>query len=134
MHRGYDYVVAGMPGAVTAFAEAFDMPVERILPLGLPRIDYLRDHVFDGLRAKRFARAERAVAEAFASDPAAERCATTVLYAPTFRKNNADGRWMEHAVARLRTALEGSGARLLVAGHPLDHDEEFEQEEYLPSV
>ena len=127
MHRGYDYVVAGMPGAVTAFAEAFDMPVERILPLGLPRIDYLRDHVFDGLRAKRFARAERAVAEAFASDPAAERCATTVLYAPTFRKNNADGRWMEHAVARLRTALEGSGARLLVAGHPLDHDEEFEQ-------
>ena len=35
MHRGYDMVVAGLPGAVPAFAEAFDCSEKRILPLGL---------------------------------------------------------------------------------------------------
>ena len=37
MHRGYDFVIAGMPGAVASFSEAFDMPAEKILPLGLER-------------------------------------------------------------------------------------------------
>jgi len=41
MHGNYDMVVAGGSGAIHAFAEAFNVPSERIAPLGLPRVDYL---------------------------------------------------------------------------------------------
>lgn len=123
MHRGYDLVVAGMPGAVRFFAEAFDMPAEKIVPLGLPRIDYLLSSGFAGLRSERYARAERAACEAFAIDAAPSK-GTTVLYAPTFRKANSDERWLEHSVEALSRALAKADARILVAGHPLERDDE----------
>lgn len=123
MHRGYDIVIAGMPGAVEAFSEAFDVPRERIAPLGLPRIDYLLAPEFSELRTRRFARAREIVESSFTSSP---RCAasaerrTTVLYAPTFRRGEADACWLEHAVKDLLQALHGTEPRLIVAGHPLD--------------
>lgn len=123
MHRGYDIVIAGMPGAVEAFSEAFDVPRERIAPLGLPRIDYLLAPEFSELRSRRFAKAREIVESSFASSP---RCAasaerrTTVLYAPTFRRGEADACWLEHAVKDLLQALHGTESRLIVAGHPLD--------------
>ena len=140
MHRGYDLVIAGMPGAVGFFSEAFDMPAQKILPLGLPRIDYLVSDRFADQRAARYARAERAMADALAAagapdDPAA----VTVLYAPTFRKANADERWLEHAVVALSQALAAAPdaaptpdatapgtparVRLVVAGHPLERED-----------
>lgn len=146
MHRGYDLVIAGMPGAVGFFSEAFDMPAQKILPLGLPRIDYLVSDRFADQRATRYARAERAMADALAAagapdDPAA----VTVLYAPTFRKANADERWLEHAVEALSQALAAAPeaipdaaapatpdaaapatpapVRLVVAGHPLERED-----------
>lgn len=124
MHRGYDFVVAGTPGAVSSFSQAFDVPVEKILPLGLPRMDYLRSDRFARRRARRFERAERAVEAAFS--PESHAAGPTVLYAPTFRKGNADAQWLGHAVAELAGALEKTGARLLVAGHPLDDIGELE--------
>ena len=131
MHRGYDLVVAGMPGAVCALSEAFDVPTEKIAPLGLPRIDYLRSPELAELREKRYARAESAVADAFGGggDPR-----LTVLYAPTFRKGNADALWLEHAVSALRSALAASGApvRLMVASHPLETAEEHDEKDGVP--
>lgn len=124
MHRGYDAIVAGMPGAVPAFSEAFGVPAEKIWPLGLPRIDYLRSDDFAELRSRRFARAERAVARAFANVPGASEAVRTVLYAPTFRKGNADPDWLERSVDELRRALAGRDVRLLVAGHPLESGDE----------
>lgn len=121
MHRGYDLVVAGLPGAVSVFAEAFDVPTEKIAPLGLPRVDYLRSPALAERRRRRFARADRALAEAFSQLPEDARDLPLVLYAPTFRKANADEQWLAHAVAALRRALAGAGARLAVAGHPLEH-------------
>lgn len=124
MHRGYDIVIAGTPGAVKTFSQAFDMPEGKIFPLGLPRIDYLRSPAFAELRATRYAKAEARVADAFAQAgfPRAAGAAglCTVLYAPTFRKGNADERWFEHAVHGLREAFSGKAVRLIVAGHPLD--------------
>lgn len=120
MHRGYDFVIAGMPGAVDAFSEAFDVPREKIAPLGLPRIDYLCSDAFSATRARRFTRADRALKEAFSTYPDASSCDRTVLYAPTFRKGNADPQWLEHAVLSLCTALSGTSTRLVVAEHPLD--------------
>lgn len=120
MHRGYDFVIAGMPGAVEAFSEAFDVPREKIVPLGLPRIDYLLSDAFSARRARRFARADKALADAFPTYPDASSCERTVLYAPTFRKGNADPQWLEHAVLALCGALSGTSTRLVVAEHPLD--------------
>ena len=123
MHRGYDLVVAGMPGAVRSFSEAFDMPAEKIVPLGLPRIDYLRSPRYLDLRSRRYRRAERLAREAFAAAGCPD-AGTTVLYAPTFRKANSDDHWLEHAVEALSRALAGSDARILGAGHPLEREED----------
>lgn len=133
MHRGYDLVVAGMPGAVRALSEAFDVPTDKIAPLGLPRIDYLRSSELSELRERRYARAEDAVARAFAglgdADPR-----TTVLYAPTFRKGCSDALWLEHAVSALRSALAATDApvRLMVASHPLETAEEHDERGGVP--
>ena len=131
MHRGYDLVVAGMPGAVDALSEAFDVPTERIAPLGLPRIDYLRSPELAELRERRYARAESAVADAFGGGGDSR---LTVLYAPTFRKGNADALWLEHSVSDLRSALAvtGATARLMVASHPLETAEEHDEKDGVP--
>ena len=121
MHRGYDVVVAGLPGAVPVFAEAFDVPEEKIAALGLPRVDYLRSPSLAERRRKRFARADRVLAEAFARYPEDVRERPLVLYAPTFRKANADEHWLAHAVDDLRRALASANVRIAVAGHPLEH-------------
>lgn len=131
MHRGYDLVFAGMPGAVGALSEAFDVPTEKIVPLGLPRIDYLRSPELSELRERRYARAERVVADAFGGGG---DFPLTVLYAPTFRKGNADVLWLEHAVSALRSALAATGApvRLMVASHPLETAEEHDERDGVP--
>lgn len=131
MHRGYDLVVAGMPGAVGALSEAFDVPAEKIAPLGLPRIDYLCSPELAELRERCYARAERAVADAFGGEGGSR---LTVLYAPTFRKGNADALWLEHAVSALRSALAATGVpvRLMVASHPLETAEEHDERDGVP--
>ena len=121
MHRGYDLVIAGLPGAVPVFSEAFDVPEEKIAALGLPRVDYLRSPSFAERRRKRFTRADRVLAEAFVRYPEDVRERPLVLYAPTFRKANADEHWLAHAVDDLRQALAGANVRIAVAGHPLEH-------------
>lgn len=131
MHRGYDLVIAGMPGAVKALSEAFDVPTQRIATLGLPRIDYLRSPEQADLRARRYVRAEEAVRCAFGEK---DDSRITVLYAPTFRKANADALWLEHAVCALRSALAATGApaRLIVASHPLESSEEHDEKGGVP--
>ena len=121
MHRGYDLVIAGLPGAVPVFSEAFDVPEERIAALGLPRVDYLRSPSFAERRRKRFTRADRVLAEAFAGESEEVLARPLVLYAPTFRKANADAHWLGHAVDDLRQALAAANVRIAVAGHPLEH-------------
>ena len=142
MHRGYDCVVSGVPGATGFFAEAFDMDPSRIRALGLPCIDYLVSPDYEGLRAERFSRAERHVNWAF-SDPAVGPDepplpdTTTVIYAPTFRRGGSDPLWLEHAVEGLERALAGSATnvRLVVAGHPLEvHQEGGEDLDVRPRV
>lgn len=86
MHANYDFVTCGGPDAVPVFAEAFDVAREKVLPLGLPRIDHL------------LKRAEHP-GEADASGPLADLVGRhpvllsglkkRVLYAPTFRTGHA---------------------------------------------
>ncbi|MDA1476606.1 CDP-glycerol glycerophosphotransferase family protein [Bacillus changyiensis] len=40
VHSNYDYAIVSSPAAVSHFSEAFHMPEERVLSLGVPRTDY----------------------------------------------------------------------------------------------
>lgn len=127
MHAGYDCIVAGFTGAVPAFAEAFGYGEDAFRAIGLPRCDYLLRAQYADERAARSAHlaARIAALPAPAADaaPAGERAGAAerpvVLYAPTFRKNNANAAWLADAVCALDAALPAS-AVLAVSAHPLD--------------
>lgn len=121
MHRNYDYVIAGGPGAIQAFAEAFDYPRNQVIALGLPRIDFL----LAKKPCERSQRAERILKEnEFLSNGK-----PTILYAPTLRKGAGYSEdWLTHNLGQLASALEAKGekgnapANLVITGHPLNGD------------
>lgn len=122
MHRNYDYVIAGGPGAINAFAQAFDYPQDVVVPLGLPRIDFLLE---EGPKCYRKRRAKRILR----NNPFLENGKPTILYAPTLRKGDGyDETWLSHNLGQLASALEAQGARgdapanLVITGHPLNND------------
>jgi len=74
LHRNYDYVVNSAESGRAAWAAAFRVPIDRVLPLGTPRTDFFHD--------------EAALASARArvvTDHPELRERTVVVYAPTFR-------------------------------------------------
>ncbi len=83
MHRNYDIVLCGGPATVPIFSEAFNTPAEKILPLGLPRVDFLAD--------KGAAHRETVARLTERFERLADTTTTRVLYAPTFRKHGATG-------------------------------------------
>lgn len=126
MHRGYDVVVAGTCGAVEAYAQAFDYPREAVVPLGLPRVDYLLAPEFAAQREQGALRAARRIG----LDALRKQGRKVVLYAPTLRRGNRyASTWLgEYAGALGRAlALEGPFA-LVVSGHPLDQERGQDQQ------
>lgn len=78
MHRNYDYVIAGSEVFNEYYCKGFDISREKILNLGLPRIDHLindeetvRDRIYE--KYPMFRSSEKKV----------------ILYVPTFRKNDS---------------------------------------------
>ncbi len=105
MHRNYDYILCTSEATRQIYAKAFDTPIERILPLGMPRVDYIR-------RPDPDARARYLAAQ---PQLAGRRLA---LYLPTFR----DG--VDEGVAALVGAAEQCPeVALLVKPHPLSRFE-----------
>lgn len=113
MHGNYDWVVAGGPGAIPAFKRAFGYPESRIVPLGMPRIDYLLD-------PDPHSAFHRASGRILAAHEELRSGASLVMYMPTLRKAAEGGDWMTGEISRLAQALRPYGARLVVSGHPLD--------------
>lgn len=120
IHEGYDCVVAGLGGAVGVFSQAFGCEEEKVLPLGLPRIDYvLERHGFEA----------QGRLDELALDKELEKLRgfraegrLVVLYAPTFRKGAGFSEdWLAESVRALREALSDVllDAVLVVANHPL---------------
>lgn len=100
MHRNYDYVLS--PGGETdrLFCEAFDTPGEKLVHLGLPRIDLLRapEEERRGIRLAYGIPEDREI----------------LLYVPTFRKGRpAD-------LKDLAEAIDSGRYVLVVRLHPLD--------------
>lgn len=111
MHRNYDYVIAGGPWAVEALAKAFDVPADTVLPLGLPRLDYL---MAPGFAEERTRVHDRIVSRY----PQLAQPGPKVLLAPTFRRNDAGFSASQLALAC--KAADGLPATVIFSGHPLD--------------
>lgn len=106
MHHGYDYVIS--PSNVTAdyYAEAFRVPRDKIVKLGLPRIDYIKKVTHEEAETTK----DRIVTRYPELKSEGKK---TVLYAPTFRRGQMPD------VARLAEALDSKKYNLLVKLHPL---------------
>ena len=106
MHHGYDYVVC--PSEVTAeyYSEAFRVPKEKIVKLGLPRIDYIKKITHE--------ESESTKEKILSRYPGLKNTnKKIVLYAPTFRRGQMPD------VAGLTAALDPEEYNLLVKLHPL---------------
>ena len=99
LHRHYDWVVCSAEASREPYAAAFRIPVDRVLPLGAPRIDGLVDR-------ERLAAIRERMLDAFPG----LRDRRVVLYAPTFR-----GRGIG------KQAAPGLDAGALRAALPPDH-------------
>lgn len=117
MHKGYDFIVC--PSDLTAeyFCEAFKTGREKVVKLGLPRIDYIksvacgerRDETASGILS-RYPQLKR--------NCEGEEALKTILYAPTFRRGKAVD------VQSLVSALDTDKYNLVVKLHPLYRAEE----------
>ncbi len=111
MHRNYDIVLCGSPAWVPAFAEAFGVEQPAVLPLGLPRVDYLvasAAALADGSHPEPL---QRLVAR---FPRLADATKTIVLYAPTFRKDS------EGAYSAVADAFSDDRFTLVVKPHDLE--------------
>jgi CDP-glycerol glycerophosphotransferase (TagB/SpsB family) len=107
LHRNYDYVVASGEPAREPYARALRTPLERVLPLGTPRTDFLND-------PEALAEMRRRLLEAHP----VLRDRRVVLYAPTFRGRGRGRRAAETLDGgRLRSLLP-AGYALVLKTHP----------------
>ena len=75
MHEGYDYVVSGSEGMAKYFAEAFNVPINKVITTGTPTVDYLRLEKND-------------IKEKILKDHPEFKNKINILYSPTFRNND----------------------------------------------
>lgn len=102
MHRNYDYILCASQATRAVYAQAFDAPVEKILPLGMPRIDYIQ-------------RPDPDIRERYLAQRPQLRGKVLALYLPTFREGLDEG---VQALVAASAAWQDQVA-LLVKPHPL---------------
>lgn len=105
MHRNYDYILCASQATRHIYAQAFDAPEERILPLGMPRIDYIQ-------------RPDPDARERYLAQRPQLRGKKLALYLPTFREGVDEG-----VRAMVEAASRTEGVALLVKPHPLSRFE-----------
>ena len=107
----YTHAICNCESVRAFWAEGFGLPIERVLPLGSPRLDALvRPYDKAALREKFDARYPRC------------RGKKLILYAPTFRDNPEENRaLLSHFDFAAFDARFGNEAALLVRLHPKMH-------------
>jgi CDP-ribitol ribitolphosphotransferase len=107
LHRNYDWVVCAGEASRVPYAAALRTPVERVLPLGVPRTDFFFDaEAVAAARERTLARYPRL------------REGRVVLYAPTFRgRGRAKRAAPAFDAVALRAALPPSDV-LVLKSHP----------------
>ena len=102
MHENYDYIITGSKAMNKYFAEAFNYPEEKLVPLGLPRIDYIKNNN------------KRSKTKVYKKYPEFKN-KKIILYVPTFRDNN------NYKINELINAVDLSKYLLIVKVHPNMH-------------
>lgn len=100
MHRGYHRIFCSAPDIVPAIAKCYDAPEEIVLPIGLPRIDFLTTPSL--LAEKR-----RQILELY---PALADEKPVILYVPTFRRRG-------EVPASPERAIDLNRYHLVIKGH-----------------
>ena len=112
MHGNYDYVIAGGPGAVGCFAEAFHYGEEAIVPLGLPRMDYLLNPDPASVRRQNVAQIKNKYPHFCEGEK-------HILYAPTLRKGEGYEGWLTDYIKDLAQHCP-ENTSIIITGHPLN--------------
>ena len=108
MHKNYDCAICSGPECIAPFAEAFGMEQRRMIPLGLPRIDYLAKDEYT-------VPSRDAILSAY---PQLNNGKKNIVYVPTFRRGEGLGdEYMEAAFDRIRDAVDYSKYNLIVKAH-----------------
>ena len=103
MHKNYDYIIAPSEATKKYFSEAFNTPEDKIVKLGLPRLEYISE--------SKYSKSE----EILKKYPKLKE-KKNILYIPTFRKNNdfnAVEKILEHKI-------DENKYNLIISLHPLD--------------
>jgi CDP-ribitol ribitolphosphotransferase / teichoic acid ribitol-phosphate polymerase len=110
MHRNYDVVLCGSAAMVPVFAEAFGVDEARVKPIGLPRVDILRE------RATRADKREpKRIADLRHRNPRLDDTSKTVLLcAPTYRHTRSS------VLQELAEAADPEKYTLLLKPHDLE--------------
>jgi CDP-ribitol ribitolphosphotransferase len=109
MHRNYSLIIASGEGPRRAYAEAFGYPLEKIEPLGLPRMDYLLSNFSD----------EQDAGTDTGIGTEANPNTITILYAPTFRKGDSQTLINDY-LAQLQAELPATSYQLITSKHQQD--------------
>lgn len=111
MHANYDLALCGCESMVPVFAEAFRMDSARVLPIGLPRVDYLLECVSDQPPQRHVVTVEKLTARY----PVLAESGRRILYAPTYRRTRSS------ILPEMLGALSAEKCTLIVKLHDLEH-------------
>ena len=103
MHKNYDYVIAPSEVTKNIFSEAFNIDKERILKLGLPRLEYITNPKYDK-------------SEKIYKEYPELRDKKIILYVPTFRK----GKEVDINEI-LNYPIDKDNLKLIIKLHPLEN-------------
>lgn len=108
MHKNYDCALCSGPECIAPFAEAFGMDEKRMIPLGIPRIDYLT-------KEKYTSASKTNILTAY---PQLDNGKKNIVYVPTFRKGEGLGdEYMEAAFDNVRNAVDYEKYNLVIKAH-----------------
>lgn len=110
MHRNYDLIAASGDKCVPFFAEAFDQPEEKFIPIGIPRMDYLTDSEKNA----------KVVQNIYSVYPELDNGKKTILYVPTFRDKPEDIEALHKMTEDFVSKVDYSKYNLVVKHHVVD--------------
>ncbi len=107
MHENYDYVCTSSHYAAPFFAEAFHVPLDKMIIKPLPRLDRILQASYQ----------QQSIQAIFHTYPILQNLGKKIiLYAPTFRKDNTD---MQQPINELLKYLDTDKYFLIIKLHPL---------------
>ncbi len=108
MHKNYHCAVCSGPDCIAPFAEAFGTDRKRMIPLGIPRIDYLTKEQYTSA-------SKNAILSAY---PQLDNGRKNIVYVPTFRRGEGlNDEYMEKAFDSVRNAVDYSKYNLVIKAH-----------------